>query len=106
MGFFSWIILGLIAGAIAKAIHPGKDPGGCLVTPALGVGGAMLGGAIGGLVTDAQINQGFSIPTLISAILGSLAILVAYRFFMNKYGPSDNEKPVVQKPDDNDGFGR
>lgn len=47
MGILTWIIFGLIAGAIAKAIHPGKDPGGWLVTIIIGIVGAFIGGAIG-----------------------------------------------------------
>jgi uncharacterized membrane protein YeaQ/YmgE (transglycosylase-associated protein family) len=47
MGFLGWIVLGLVAGAIAKLIMPGKDPGGCIVTMLLGVVGAVIGGYLG-----------------------------------------------------------
>ena len=46
-GWLGWIIIGLIAGAIAKAIMPGRDPGGCLLTILLGIGGAVLAGFLG-----------------------------------------------------------
>ena len=48
MGFLGWIVLGLVAGAIAKLIMPGKDPGGCIVTMLLGVVGAVIGGYLEG----------------------------------------------------------
>lgn len=44
MGIVSWIVLGLIAGAIAKLLMPGKDPGGCIITILLGIAGAFVGG--------------------------------------------------------------
>ena len=47
MGIISWIILGFIAGAIARALHPGKDRGGCMITILLGIGGALVGGYVG-----------------------------------------------------------
>jgi uncharacterized membrane protein YeaQ/YmgE (transglycosylase-associated protein family) len=47
MGILSWIVLGLVAGALAKFLMPGKDPGGCIITMILGVAGAMIGGFIG-----------------------------------------------------------
>ena len=78
MGFVAWIVLGLIAGAIAKAIMPGDDPGGIIVTILIGIVGAFLGGFLGNLVTGAGLN-GFSLWSIILAILGSLLLLWIYR---------------------------
>jgi uncharacterized membrane protein YeaQ/YmgE (transglycosylase-associated protein family) len=78
MGFVAWIVLGLIAGAIAKAIMPGDDPGGIIVTILIGIVGAFLGGFLGNLVTGTGLN-GFSLWSVILAILGSLLLLWIYR---------------------------
>lgn len=78
MGFIAWIVLGLIAGAIAKAIMPGDDPGGIIVTILIGIVGAFLGGFLGNLVTGTGLN-GFSLWSIILAILGSLLLLWIYR---------------------------
>jgi uncharacterized membrane protein YeaQ/YmgE (transglycosylase-associated protein family) len=78
MGFVAWIVLGLIAGAIAKAIMPGDDPGGMIVTILIGIVGAFLGGFLGNLVTGTGLN-GFSLWSIILAILGSLLLLWIYR---------------------------
>ena len=78
MGFVAWIVLGLIAGAIAKSIMPGDDPGGIIVTILIGIVGAFLGGFLGNLVTGTGLN-GFSLWSIILAILGSLLLLWIYR---------------------------
>lgn len=78
MGLLSWILLGLIAGAIAKAIHPGPDPGGWLITILIGIGGAFVGGFIGSLLNMGDINS-FNIKTLLLATGGSIIILWLYR---------------------------
>ena len=76
MGILGWIVFGLIVGAVAKLLMPGRDPGGIIVTMVLGVVGALLGGFIGralGLYTDGE-PAGF-----IMAVLGSIAVLLIYR---------------------------
>lgn len=78
MGILAWIVLGLIAGAIAKAIMPGNDPGGIIVTMIIGIVGAFIGGFIGNLVMGVGLN-GFSIQSIILAILGALVFLWIYR---------------------------
>ncbi|MEC5181672.1 GlsB/YeaQ/YmgE family stress response membrane protein [Arthrobacter sp. CG_A4] len=78
MGFFAFLILGLIAGAIAKAILPGKQGGGIFITLLLGVVGAMLGGWIGGLLFNANINEFFSLSTWLLAIGGAIIVLLVY----------------------------
>ena len=78
MGFLAFLILGLIAGAIAKAILPGKQGGGIFITLLLGVVGAILGGWIGGLLFGTGINEFFSLSTWLLAIGGAIIVLLVY----------------------------
>ena len=78
MGFFAFLILGLIAGAIAKAILPGRQGGGIIITLILGVVGALLGGFIGSALFDVGINEFFSLSTWLLAIGGSIVVLLVY----------------------------
>ncbi|WP_154792719.1 GlsB/YeaQ/YmgE family stress response membrane protein [Occultella kanbiaonis] len=78
MGFIGWIVLGLIAGAIAKAIFKDRAPGGLLATLIVGVIGAALGGWIGSAIFNVGLEEFWSIQTWIVAILGSLLVLVIY----------------------------
>ncbi len=75
MGFIGWIVLGLIAGAIAKAIMPGKQGGGIFVTLLLGVVGAVLGGWIGSAIFGVGIDEFWSLATWLLAIGGALIVL-------------------------------
>ena len=81
MGIIGWIVLGLIAGAIAKAILPGTQGGGWLVTLILGVVGALLGGFIGSAVFGIGLENFWSLQTWIVAILGSIVVLLIYGLF-------------------------
>lgn len=78
MGFLGFLLLGLIAGAIAKAILPGEQGGGWFVTLILGVVGAMLGGWLGSVLFNAPLEEFFSIQTWLLAIGGSLIVLLIY----------------------------
>ena len=78
MGFLAFLILGLIAGAIAKLILPGKQGGGWLVTLLLGVVGALLGGWLGSVLFGVGLEEFWSIQTWLVAIAGSLLVLVIY----------------------------
>ena len=78
MGFFAFLILGLIAGAIAKAILPGRQGGGIFMTLLLGVVGAILGGFIGSALFHVGINEFFSLSTWLLAIGGALIVLLVY----------------------------
>jgi uncharacterized membrane protein YeaQ/YmgE (transglycosylase-associated protein family) len=80
VGILSWILMGLIAGALGKWIMPGKDPGGVIVTILLGIGGAILGGWIGSMLGLGTTNA-FDLRTLLLAIVGALLILFLYRQF-------------------------
>lgn len=78
MGILGWIVLGLIAGAIAKAILPGSQGGGWFITLILGVVGALLGGFIGSAVFGIGLENFWSLQTWIVAILGSILVLLIY----------------------------
>lgn len=84
MNFLAFLLLGLIAGAIAKAILPGKQGGGWIATLILGVIGAMLGGWIGGALFNADTSSFFSIVSWIWAIVGSLIVLVIWGFITGR----------------------
>jgi len=78
MGIFSWIILGLIVGIIAKFIMPGKDPGGFFITIVLGIAGAFVGGFIGSAIGFGSVT-GFDIRSLLLAVGGAILLLAIYR---------------------------
>ncbi|WP_300080551.1 GlsB/YeaQ/YmgE family stress response membrane protein [Propioniciclava sp.] len=80
MGIIGWIVLGLLAGAIAKAIMPGTQGGGWLATLLLGVVGALLGGFIGSAIFGIGLDTFWSFQTWIVAILGSLLVLAIWGF--------------------------
>lgn len=84
MGIIGWIVLGLIAGVIAKALMPGRDPGGCIITILLGIAGAFVGGWIGKTLFHTQLGTFFEIRTWGLAILGALIILVGYRLLFSR----------------------
>ncbi|KQQ08162.1 GlsB/YeaQ/YmgE family stress response membrane protein [Rathayibacter sp. Leaf296] len=78
MGIIGFLILGLIAGAIAKAILPGRQGGGWVITLVLGVVGAILGGFIGSAVFNHPIQEFFDLGTWALAIVGALIVLLVY----------------------------
>ena len=78
MGLISWIVFGLIAGIIAKLIHPGKDPGGFIVTILIGIAGAMIGGFISTSLGFGDVS-GFDLRSMGIAIGGALLLLFGYR---------------------------
>ncbi|BCW65028.1 GlsB/YeaQ/YmgE family stress response membrane protein [Paenarthrobacter sp. MSM-2-10-13] len=84
MGIIGWIVLGLIAGAIAKAIMPGKQGGGWITTILLGVVGAVLGGWIGSALFKVGINEFWSLSTWLLAIGGALLVLIIWGLFTRK----------------------
>jgi uncharacterized membrane protein YeaQ/YmgE (transglycosylase-associated protein family) len=80
MGIISWIFLGLIAGALAKFIVPGKDPGGFFVTILIGIVGGVLGGFLGSFMGLGKVES-FDLGGLIIATLGAIILLILYRLF-------------------------
>ncbi|MGI5142965.1 MULTISPECIES: GlsB/YeaQ/YmgE family stress response membrane protein [unclassified Streptomyces] len=80
MGIISWIILGLLAGAIAKILLPGRDPGGLIGTTLIGIAGAFVGGWISAHFLHRPVQkQFFDLYTWGAAIGGSLVLLIGYR---------------------------
>ena len=78
MGILSWILLGLIVGALAKWIIPGPDPGGMIITILLGIAGAFIGGYLATLLGLGTVN-GFNFGSLVIAIAGALLLLWGHR---------------------------
>ena len=85
MGIIAFIILGALAGVIAKAIMPGNDPGGFIVTTIIGIVGALLGGFLAAALFDAHpLDEFFDISTWVTAIIGSIILLALYRVIANR----------------------
>ena len=79
MGILSWIVMGLIAGVLAKFIMPGKDPGGIIVTILIGIAGAFVGGFISSKFLGYGTVSGLNLYSLLIAVGGALVLLVLYR---------------------------
>ena len=79
MNILSWLVLGLVVGALAKFLMPGKDPGGLFVTIGLGIAGAMVGGFVGGFLGLGEGVTGFDLRSLAIATGGALLLLFGYR---------------------------
>jgi uncharacterized membrane protein YeaQ/YmgE (transglycosylase-associated protein family) len=85
VGIIAFIILGLLAGAIAKALLPGDDPGGFIITALIGVAGALIGGFLAGALFDADpMDEFFDASTWLTAIIGSIILLLIYRLFTGR----------------------
>ncbi len=80
-GIFAWIVIGLLAGGIAKLLMPGKDPGGCIVTILLGIAGALLAGFLGRAIGWYEPGDGAG---FIAAIVGAFLILLVYRLVLSR----------------------
>lgn len=76
MGILGWIVFGLVVGAIAKLLMPGRDPGGIIVTMVLGIVGALLGGFVGRALGMYSANESAG---FIMALLGAVFVLFVYR---------------------------
>jgi uncharacterized membrane protein YeaQ/YmgE (transglycosylase-associated protein family) len=74
-GIIGWIVFGLIVGLIARLLHPGKDPGGFIVTALIGIAGSLLGGFVGRAMGLYREGQGAG---LIVSIIGAIVLLVIY----------------------------
>jgi uncharacterized membrane protein YeaQ/YmgE (transglycosylase-associated protein family) len=80
MGIIAWILLGLFAGTIARALIPGRtEPGGCIGTTAVGILGALLGGFLASALDVGEIDDFFDIGTWLIAIGGSILLLLIIR---------------------------
>ena len=80
IGIISWIVVGLIAGVLAKLIMPGRDPGGFLLTIIIGMIGALVGGFVVQLLGGTGLT-GFSLWSILVATIGSIILLAIYRLF-------------------------
>jgi uncharacterized membrane protein YeaQ/YmgE (transglycosylase-associated protein family) len=84
MSIIAWLFIGLLAGALAKMLMPGDDPGGFIITILLGIAGAMLGGFI---ATGLGVGEGvddFDFGSLLTAIIGAMILLVGYRMVASR----------------------
>ena len=80
MGIIGWILLGFLAGLIARALMPGEGRGGCILTTLLGVGGALLGGFLASIFGFGDpIDEFFDLSTWVAAVLGAVVILAVWR---------------------------
>jgi len=80
-GWIAWIIIGGLAGAVAKLLMPGKDPGGCIITVLLGIAGALLAGFLGQMM---NIDSAMNGAGFIGAIAGAFLILLIYRLVLKR----------------------
>jgi uncharacterized membrane protein YeaQ/YmgE (transglycosylase-associated protein family) len=85
MGIIVWIVLGLIAGGLAKLIMPGRDPGGIIVAMLIGIAGALVGGFVFSLFGGGGVT-GLNLGSIIVAIVGALILLALYRMVSGRRG--------------------
>lgn len=85
MGILSWVLLGLVAGALAKFILPGKQPGGCLVTVGIGILGAVIGGFLGGFIGLGKVES-FDLGGILIATVGAIVLLVVWGMITKSKG--------------------
>jgi uncharacterized membrane protein YeaQ/YmgE (transglycosylase-associated protein family) len=78
MGFLTWVVLGLAAGVLAKLIMPGRDPGGVIVTPLIGVAGAVVGGFVGTRLGLGTVT-GLDLRSVALAVGGAFVLLLVFR---------------------------
>jgi len=81
MSWIAWIVLGLIAGIIAKLLMPGRDPGGFIITAIIGIVGALIGGFISTRLGFGDVT-GLNIASILIAVVGSIVLLIVYRLFV------------------------
>jgi uncharacterized membrane protein YeaQ/YmgE (transglycosylase-associated protein family) len=80
VGIIGWILLGFLAGLIARALMPGEERGGCILTTLLGIGGALLGGFLASILgLGDPIDEFFDLSTWVAAIIGAVVILAIWR---------------------------
>jgi uncharacterized membrane protein YeaQ/YmgE (transglycosylase-associated protein family) len=85
MGIIAFIILGLLAGLIAKAVLPGDDPGGIIITTLIGIAGALIGGFLAAALFGAHpLDEFFDISTWLTAIIGAIILLLIYRLIVSR----------------------
>jgi uncharacterized membrane protein YeaQ/YmgE (transglycosylase-associated protein family) len=83
MGILAFVVVGLIAGLLAKLVLPGDDPGGLIVTTLVGIAGAFVGGFVVGILGGAGVT-GINIWSILVATLGAVVLLAIYRLFASR----------------------
>ena len=87
MGILGWILLGIVAGVIAKALLPGSQPGGFIVTTLIGIAGALIAGFIAKAMGFGDpVDEFFDVSTWLAAIIGAVVLLFAYGAFVGRGG--------------------
>jgi uncharacterized membrane protein YeaQ/YmgE (transglycosylase-associated protein family) len=86
MGWLSWIVFGLLAGALARIVVPGKHRIGCFPTLAVGIVGALIGGLIGQVVLGHKVRFGFALGPFVLAVLGAVVLLLALEAIAGRRG--------------------
>lgn len=76
MNLLSWLVFGLVAGAIARLLVPGRQALGCLATLAVGIAGALVGGFLGELLLDEEVEFGWDLGPFLLAVLGAVLLLL------------------------------
>jgi uncharacterized membrane protein YeaQ/YmgE (transglycosylase-associated protein family) len=84
VSILAWLVVGLIAGAIAKMLMPGDDPGGIIVTVLLGIAGAIIGGFIAVALNISNGVDDFDFGTIVLAVLGAMLLLFGYRLVVGQ----------------------
>ena len=95
MGVLGWIVLGLVAGAIAKAVHRGDEPGGLFGTFVVGIVGAIIGGFIASAIGVGSVSSFFSLGTWLIAIGGALLLLLIYDALSRRTDPHDRGRAAA-----------
>ena len=78
LSILGWIVVGLVAGALAKFVLPGDDPGGCIVTSLIGIAGGVLGGFLSTALFEVEA-EGVSLLSILVAMIGAIILLLIYR---------------------------
>jgi uncharacterized membrane protein YeaQ/YmgE (transglycosylase-associated protein family) len=76
MGILSWILFGLVTGAVGRMIVPGRQASGCIATLAVGIAGALIGGFLGGLILDQDVEFGWDLGPFLFAVGGAVLLLL------------------------------
>lgn len=86
VGILGWIVVGLVVGALAKLIMPGKDPGGFIVTILIGIVGGLVGGFVSSRLFGVSTGSFFDLRTWVIALIGALILLGIYRLVLGRRG--------------------